>query len=276
MKRRIWTWLDPILVIGVLVSVAIGLVSFFQLGDKASGFLIGLTSTTITLIIDLIAKTHRMERNILESTGLLKVISEHSLDEAVKDIAKSYEAISGYEYDVFTEAANSALSSARSRLAEIANGTMKIIVQTSQMVRELGYREFERANKSAMTIHIGAMDYWTSDFGKRYFRVNQHAIRRGVKVTRIFALSDDEARRHIDILKEHSRHGVNVIILAPNFVDKEYMIFDERIMIYYDKDQQGNYQAEYVVLNPQRVRDSVADFNNLAKHPRSKGIKDYT
>lgn len=60
-----------------------------------------------------------------------------------------------------------------------------------------------------------------------------------------------------------------------NFVDRDFLLFDDRILILYKTDGIHQYKIENVILNPQRVERAVADFDNLVNHPYAKLVKDF-
>ena len=61
MSKSILHWLDPILVIGLSISVAIGILMVLSGNDSALGLAVGLLSTIVTLLIDIIARIRKAE-----------------------------------------------------------------------------------------------------------------------------------------------------------------------------------------------------------------------
>lgn len=78
MSKSMLRWIDPILVIGLCISVAIGVLMVLSGNDSALGLAVGLLSTIVTLLVEIIARIHKVERAFLE--GLIEV--EHTLQAA--------------------------------------------------------------------------------------------------------------------------------------------------------------------------------------------------
>lgn len=99
MFKSIVRWLDPILVIGLLISITIGILMVLSGNDTALGLAVGLLSTIVTLLIEIIARLNRAESSFLEavlgveqtlqSTGTLKpLLSREALYREVIQLIK--------------------------------------------------------------------------------------------------------------------------------------------------------------------------------------------
>jgi hypothetical protein len=86
--------------------------------------------------------------------------------------------------------------------------------------------------------------------------------------------SDEDARKHIDLLQEHQAAGINVIILKPDLVRNEFFVFDDRIYLYYDRDENDKVLAENIILDRDEVNRAIIEFERLASHPHVKTIED--
>ncbi len=276
MFAKAFRWLDPILIIGLLLSITIGVAMVLTGNDTIHGLTIGLLSTLTTLGVDLIARLHRSEQSFIEATGLMQMLSDQSLGESLKEIANNYKVIKRYDYDVFSKVADANIEECRIKITELASGSLRLV---GNSVQEFGSIEFERAKKHIKVIHRDGMEYWNSDFGKRYFKRNLEALKRGVKIIRIFAITEEQARKYIDILKEQEAAGIDIKIMDPQFVnlaDQDFLLFDDSILMLYETDAIHQYKIENVILYPQRVKRAVAEFDNLVNHPYAKLVKDFS
>lgn len=61
MFKRLITWLDPIILIGLIVSISTSVIMVWTGNDTISGLTIGLLSTIVTLLIDIIARVQKAE-----------------------------------------------------------------------------------------------------------------------------------------------------------------------------------------------------------------------
>jgi len=272
MFRRITRWLDPILLIGLLVSVAVGVGMVLTGNDTLSGLTIGLLSTIVTLLIDAIARIQKAEHSFLEAAGLSRILSDESIGETLREMANYFEAIRKYNFDHYSRIAEIAIDECKTRLREISSGSVVVPSRTAQAY---GYLGIQQARRDIKVIHIGSMDFWNSDFGRKYFGLNREAIKRGVQITRIFALTPEEARVSVTTLREQERAGIRVLVVRPDRVDHEFMIFDDRILVDFDVDEKGGYRLERVVLDPAQVRRKVEEFQHLVAR-YGKTIKEAT
>lgn len=99
MSKSILHWLDPILVIGLSISVAIGILMVLSGNDSALGLAVGLLSTIVTLLIDIIARIRKAEglftegltevERTLQATGALKpLLSREALYQEVVQLIR--------------------------------------------------------------------------------------------------------------------------------------------------------------------------------------------
>lgn len=272
MFKRITRWLDPILLIGLLASVVVGVGMVLTGNDTLSGLTIGLLSTIVTLLIDAIARIQKAEHSFLDAAGLSRIFSDESIGETLREIANYFEAIKEHNFDHYSRIAEITIDECRARLREIASGSVIVPSRTAQAY---GYLGTQQARRDIKVIHIGSMDFWSSDFGRKYLGLNRGAVKRGVQITRIFALTPEEARGSIKTLREQEKAGIRVLVVRPDRVDHEFMIFDDRILIDFDIDEEGGYKLERVVLDPAQVRRKVEEFQHLVTR-YAKTIKEVT
>ena len=66
MFRSITRWLDPIIVIGLIISIAVGILMVWGGNDTLSGLTVSLLATIVTLLVEIIARIHRAEYSLLQ------------------------------------------------------------------------------------------------------------------------------------------------------------------------------------------------------------------
>ncbi len=72
MSKSVLRWLDPIVIIGLVISVSISAAMVLSGNDTLSGLIIGLLSTIVTLLIDIIARFHKAEVTALQALDELQ------------------------------------------------------------------------------------------------------------------------------------------------------------------------------------------------------------
>jgi len=61
--KQVAHWLDPILLIGLFISITVGVTMVLSGNDTLWGLTVGLLSTIVTLLIDIIARIQVMFLN---------------------------------------------------------------------------------------------------------------------------------------------------------------------------------------------------------------------
>lgn len=272
--------------VALLVSIVSALPSNIVNKDNLPTVILGIMGVVLFALAGLSYRQNVSEAHVrtalkntrvqlLDATHLSAVMSDTRFAELIGELAQSYAKIKRYAFDEYTEIALSSLRDCGSRFHEIASGEVRL---APAQVQEYGFVLFRQC-KSAKAIHLDDMDYWRRDFGRRHFAANLEALQKGAKITRIFALTDEEAHKNVAILREHEQAGIKVVILPPEKVPEDFLIFDDRILIRYDKkerlttkDEHQNPKTEYLILDDYKVKKAKEDFARLEGHPYARTI----
>lgn len=270
MLKQITRWLDPILLIGLTISITISIVMVLTGNDSLSSLIIGLLSTIITLLIDVAARVQKAEKVFLDAAGLSRILNDKFIGSSLQEIANKYENIKSYNFNHYNNIAESAIDECRATLRDIASGSVVVKAKT---IQAYGVKGIEQARQDVKAIHIGSMEFWSSDFGMRYLELNRAAVKRGVRITRIFALAPDDAKNFLEKLKEQERAGIHVFIVDPSRIEHEFVIIDNRVLIDFDVDTNLDYRLERIVLESSQVKRKRDEFQALITR-YGKTIKD--
>jgi hypothetical protein len=257
--RRIWT--DPIFLVGLIVSIAIALAMVLLGKDDILSFLVGLAGLTITLLLDLIDRLQKTEDRFLVAAELSHLLMDDELRQSLQDIAGNYCKMEAFSFRPYRDIAKASIAECQTKMRDLAAGSVSV---TPGKFGEYGVIGTKDASKSIKGVFAGSMSFWTTDFGKRYLGLDKAARTRGVKITRIFALSAEDQKTHATILEEQRSAGIEVVVIRPGVVDKEYSLFDDRILVENDV-VDGRYTREQVTLDPVRVGKRVMEFDFLVK-----------
>lgn len=260
MFNRIIRSLDPILLIGLLISISIGLVMVSTGHDTPISLTIGLLSTIITLLIDVIARIEKTEKSFLNAAGLSRTLSDESIGKTLQEIADNYIEIKKYKFGHYFNIAEAALDQCQTKLRELANGSVLVMAKSGQ---DYGVQGIMDARQDMKVIHIGNMGFWSSDFGRKYLELNRLATKRGVQITRIFALTTEEIQDSIDVLIEQEKAGIRAFVVRPEKVEHEYIIYDNQFLVDLDVDTTRDYRVERIVLDPTQVKKRIEEFQFL-------------
>jgi hypothetical protein len=262
MFEQMGRWLDPILLIGLFVSIAVGVAMVLTGNDTATGFTIGLLSAIIALLIDIIARIQKTEDSFVDAAGLSRTLLDESIGEVLREIVNSYDAMKEYNFDHYRTIADKVVNDCRAKLSDIAAGSVVVVTDDVQEYAIIGN---EQASQGIKAIHIGSMSFWNSSLGRKLFELNRVAAKHSVKITRVFALTSQEVRDSIEILKAQEEADIDVWVVNPKHVDSEFTIFDDRILVEFESDK-GDYRRERIVLDPTQVSKRMVEFERLVNY----------
>jgi hypothetical protein len=203
---------------GVGVAIILAIVAGFATHPSRSvvlGAAIGLGGTMLSLQINTLAKLDR-------GSQLEKALAGISwLRPLVVSIAESAAAAERDErLEPFRAAAKKEVQRCVNRLQEIARGQLR--ATPGEGILE---RRTDLAKHSISAVSIQQMDVprWQSDLGKKYWRANVRALKRGVSIERVFVYRKltDELR---DMMSDQVNHGVRGYVVDRKIVPAELMI----------------------------------------------------
>lgn len=256
------TWFDPILLIGLFISIGVSVTMFLTGNDTINSMIVGFLSTIVTLLVDIIARIQKVESTILEANNLSKLFSDERLANALREIAHNYATLKDYKFDHYIKIADTRIAECKTQIRELASGS--IFAPAKSIYEYSAYSAFEQAAKSVKAIDRGPASFWNTERGRKYLESNRAAVKRGIKVVRIFALTGKDANQYVDILKEQVEAGIDVIITNPNRINQEFLIVDDRIRIDIEQDNDGQYFGEHIILDAVQVSEAVERFKLLA------------
>lgn len=192
-QPRRWTsWLlDPVLIIGTGLSVGLGVVFYiFPDPDAALGAVAGLLGVVIVIQVQLVlmmltrartdTRTGRIVEAIEGSTWLSPV-----MDEILASTA-SIEREFGSTPAVM--ACNQVFQDCHDRLIDLQRGHFSVPYGEMQLINTLT----NNAEKTLWATSVQEIDlaWWLTPKSQHYWKLQQDALARGVKVTRIFIYHD--------------------------------------------------------------------------------------
>ena len=260
MLKRAFRWLDLILLLGLFFPMIVGIGMVLSGNDTVSSFTIGLLSTIVALLIDVAARIQKAETSFINAAGFSRILGDEVVGKTLQQIANLYEAIKEYDFDHYSKIADMTVDECATKLREVASGSVTVTAKSIQGYGTLG---FQQARRDIKVIHAGPMAFWVSDFGRKYMELNRAAAKRGVQITRIFALTPEEARDSIELLREQERTGIRVLVVRPDRVKYEFMIFDQQILVDFDIEDQQDYRLERIVLDPAQVKRRLEEFQQV-------------
>ncbi len=260
MSKRLSDLIDPILIVGIFISIAISLGMVLAGNDTVSGLMVGLLTTIITLLIDIIARLEKAEANLLEAAKITELIAEPEIGQALQEIANNYRQMTKYNFSHYYKIAKISFAELRERLRQLSSGAIIVPTQSELSYGTIGMNE---AKKEVKVIHKNNLGFWETDYGKSYLKKNYASIKRGVKITRIFALSHGEIEEGKSLLEKQENSGIKVIIIGTEQIDSPFMIIDGQVVLDFDIDINNQIAFEKIVVDPAYVKRKIEQFESL-------------
>lgn len=175
---------EPIAIIGVLISISVSAVLFVAGVSTVYSVIIGLCGIIISLSLNLLSSNRQLEEKLLNTIHLNRQIyKDEWLLEHLKSVLNSWENIQSAKiHPIFNELAHAQLDEMSSKLKQIASGE---IITNGYDYRWLTTLVDEAQNQLCVTSLVN-LEWWKSPVGRKYWESNLVALKRGVKITRIF------------------------------------------------------------------------------------------
>lgn len=214
-RGQVQNYLTPSLVIGTCLSlISAFALLLFDITDFGVSFLIGLTGTTMAAVIDLLDRTEyaslfRTPAWLRHEIARLGVAAQAAVSHGATVLDEELQA-------VIARAAGDVEMLANGRMERNASDTRHMLTVTAAASRRIA---------AVTTVNqrddIGWINWWSTDFGKRYWQANIDAIRRGVEIHRVFVY--DELNDKLSALAaEQRRAGVKVYLISAADITPPY------------------------------------------------------
>jgi hypothetical protein len=285
-------FLDKILLIGTVISIALGILSTFIFKlDAGTGFIVSLVNINITMLIDLFARLDESEKRLQETLKDSENQLKSQLTEAIKmhnewdeilsgespspvipkmyDILTKYEFIKNKGFIYFLNYADKTILKTLDIMKHLEDGEIELndsdmINLTNQIINDTQSGEIIKA------VHTTGVDFWNTNSGERYFMLCKNAINRGVRITRVWVTHDIDLDRAT--LKEQSNNGIEILVIKKDdqlglrirSLIKDYLIINDKILLQPTVINEI-YQGGRISIDENEVGRFVEDFHSLSK-----------
>lgn len=212
-------YIDPIVIIGVLISILLGILSSVLIPNNAQfGFIIGLFGTIITLLVDIDAK--------LSQSIKLHTSSGKQLVKVMRDQLSLHE----HDSEIFDEIIDDFFEQFLTNLHKLAQGFLDVgdSYLTVNDLFSCGAGAIKRAQTQVLAVEAGSnYDKWISKPNfQRYHKLTVEAVKlRKVKFERIWIIDRDPKYYH-DLWKQHHRDGIKTYFVHENELPDRLKISD--------------------------------------------------
>jgi hypothetical protein len=264
-KIRALDLLDPVVVVGSLFSIGVSIILYLSKVDKITSVILGLIGVTISLLLDLIARSKQLEIEVLETLELNSdLYSDKWAKDRLVDMIRSWKIILNSNYHpLLLQIARLRTQDARDQLVAIASGE----VTTDASENRLLAVAVEEARMSVKASSMASLDFWNSPAGKKYLDVNYEAVKRGVNVTRVF-ITDGLTLETETLMKEMLKNGIDVLIVHKDQVPDElrvaFVISDDHLVWTTEFTPDMLFREHHISIKSEDVMRGVNKFEKLS------------
>jgi hypothetical protein len=232
-NNKMRDYIDLVLIVGVSISIFLGILGSIAIPNNAQfGFIIGLFSTIITLLIDIGAK-------------LSKSINQHEKSEKkLFKIIRDQLSIQEHDSEIFDEIIDDFFEEFREKLNNLAQGFLNVgdgYLTVNDLFRS-GAGAIKRTKNQVLAVEAGSnYDKWLSKPNfQSYHKLAIEAIKvRKVNFERIWIIDRDQAE-YYKVWKQHRRDGIKTYFvheadlpdyLLTNLDYLDFAIIDEQIIL---------------------------------------------
>lgn len=262
--------LDPILVIGTLVSIALTVFLLLAGVETIDGLLIALVSTVITLLVDVLARLGDIEERILRAIALERLLaSDEELAIVIRQLVEDYLTAKEWPFELFSRKAHHDLLKCADCLHSLAHGRTTVKPASSFA---MGRRAAEMAENSLKAVSAEPLELWRTKNWQRGLRANADAVARGVQVIRVFVQDEETLSQFSDVLHDHLQADVEVFVVSPdelaaNLVEG-FLVVDDWLSVVFHMSSDGRLTAETVAIDPVGVEEAIDRFTVILRNAR--------
>ena len=198
------------------------------------------------------------------STIFLRRQLQNHLDENIE----IYQILEGLHDKECLERGNKIVKDCKHKLADLQRG---IIELKNEEVFDIAIKRMKDVKKTVKATHLALKPdqghKWKKESQKKYYEANKEAIKRGVKIQRIFIFDKEYIlnknyeiidREMLEILEEQNKDGINVLLLdkdeipediKQNVLAADFAIFDDSLV------QTHYYNIGKIIKNSKKFKD---------------------
>ncbi|HVL87911.1 MAG TPA: hypothetical protein VM681_07925 [Candidatus Thermoplasmatota archaeon] len=250
-------------------AAVIGVVSWVVTGDHVSSFLLSMVTGILILLVELRYQLTVTREELSVASGLQRdSLADPFLLQQVPRIVHGYTDVARTGDAFFTDRAREVVSHCAAEVVRLQEGYIEV---PAKEVFSYVKRNFHDTRHSVFgTVFVQISDFWFSGGGREYLQENFEAIRRGVKVQRVFIIDDltDLTLDVQDLIRRQAEGGIDVRVaftdrLTPDLLH-DMGIYDDKYAVYVDlipgsRKTRGArfYRDEAEVRKAKQIRDRI-------------------
>lgn len=265
--------LDTLQIVGFVISAGVSAILLVTGQDTISSITLGFVLAALTQLFDLQKRHSDSEERILQASALSEALfRDEWLLVNIRQIVSDYFSVErrDVQRDFFLEKARNSIEECSMTLTELAKGRVTVTREEQMVVLEELLRT-ARVQARGVS-YITFQNWWRTQVGRNYLLENERAIRKGIRITRIFISPRDRVQELRDLAVEHHKIGVDVYIAIeeeqPSELLESYLIVDDTIVSKSQIILGGQFQRAVITAEPHEVKKLIHNFNWLLRNSR--------
>ena len=262
---------DTLQFVGVFLGTLLSIILIFPAHqDPIASTILGLGITIIFQLFDLQKRQSASEERILQANALSQELYQNEiLFKHIQDIVKDYCSVDFIGFELFKRRADNAVVECRNILHSLAEGNMIVHLNSPF---SFGIKGLETATNLVKAIDAGDAAQWRDTVGEKYVNANMDAVKKGVKIIRVFIQPTNTLRNMVDILKKQQDAGIEVYIAAPESLPREFnqdfLIIDGRVCIHFELAGDKQAREERISINEVEIDRMDKKFEQILIYSR--------
>ncbi len=247
------------LLIGIVLSILMGVFSFLFGGGAYNAIIIGLLSIVVTLLVELARSLIESKEQILCILDLTQQISnDEFLKSRVNSIVESFSLLSnGRHQDLFINEGKRSLTNCRDSLKNLADGTF-LIDEERRMRILIELLENAKPNEQVFaTSYVNLSDWWKKELGRKYLQANYAAVERQVQIERVFIIRDEEKDDVYKFIDEQRKNGIKIRVVKECTIKphlkENFFLLQNSILSYSEYSRDGQLVRGYNSQDPKKA-----------------------
>lgn len=259
-------YLTPSLVVGTLLSIATALLLLmFDITDLGISFVVGISGMSLSAALDLIDRS--------EYASIFKAPSW--LRGEVARLGELSQDVLALNITVLEDELRSIVSAAVREAEAVASGRLERNEADARHLLDLAACAKTRIAATTNIAGPGGssrLEWWDSEFGRRYWLANKAAIARGVKIDRVF-IYEALDQRLLDFVESQCAAGVNACLIDVNTVIASHRtnlaVFDDTCAWEARMDAYGHVTRNIFCYHTVDVKHRLVQVDSLLVQARS-------
>lgn len=262
--------LDKTQLVGFLISAFVAFFLLFSGQDSLTSVTLGFVLAVLTQLFDIQKRLSDTEERLMRANTLSKdLYHDEWLCGYIEKIVADYRRVKPVWYEIFRQRAENAIIECHDIIHGLSEGNM---VVGGRSPYGFGVSGIKFAKFSLKAVSLSGGKFWNSVWGENYLRSNYEAIKRGVKITRIFMNTSEALNDLVEVIKKHQDMGIDVYIvpieMAHKHLHEDFVIMDDRFVNLTEYGGTGNIRQWQQSVDLVKIEQCNSKFDTILRMAR--------